>query len=298
MPEQMRFEKAERKQIRLRVGLIGPSGSGKSYSALRLAKGMGGPIALIDTEGRRSELYADEFDFSVLHLEEPFSPEKYIEAIRTAEENGFKVIIIDSASHEWTGNGGILDMKSKMSERNDFTKWAKLTPRHNRFLDKIIHCSSHLIVSVRGKDQYILEENEKGKQQPKKVGVGGEQRGGFEYELLVSFLIDQESHVATVSKDNTHLFEGRYDLLTEEDGKRLIEWAESGGQSDSLLKQQYLNELTAYVKEHKQLIQEDLLKEVRKEAMAAEDAMEMEAILRNLKQTVQQSQPEEAANEV
>lgn len=237
----MTFEKAEKSQVRLRVALIGPSGSGKSFSALRLAKGMAetmGPdtkIGLIDTEGRRSEYYADEFDFSVLHLHSPFHPERYIEAIETAEDGGFGVIIVDSCSHEWIGEGGILDLKDKMGG-NPFTAWKELTPRHNHFLEKIIHSSSHIIATIRGKDAYVLEEQEKGgkkRQVPKKVGLGGEQRTGFEYEFTATFLLDQGNHVATPSKDNTHIFDGArgeksYGILTEKQGRALIQWASKG----------------------------------------------------------------------
>lgn len=223
------FKKAERKQVKLRIALIGPSGSGKTYTALRLAKGIGGKTALIDTENRRSEYYATEFDFDVLHLEPPFTPERFIEAITAAEEAGFNNLIIDSASHEWMGKGGILEDKAKMPDKNDFTKWDKLTPRHNQFIDKLIRCNMHLIINLRGKDEYVLVTDEKtGKSKPKKLGVGAQQRDGLEYECTVSFLIDQESHVAESMKDNTHLFDGKYDILTEEHGKLLYKWASEG----------------------------------------------------------------------
>ena len=212
----MEFAKATRQAGRLRVGLLGPSGSGKTYSALRLAKGLGGKCAMIDTESHRSAFYADEFAFDVLNLEPAFSPERYIEAIEAAEQAGYDVVIIDSASHEWNGRGGILDSKSHMSGSNDWAKWAKLTPRHDQFIDKLVRADCHLIVTIRGKDVWVLED-EAGKQKPKKVGMGGQQRDGMEYEFTVSFLLDQESHVATVTKDNTHLFEHRYELLTEAD---------------------------------------------------------------------------------
>ena len=223
----MEFAKATRQAGRLRVGLLGPSGSGKTYSALRLAKGLGGKCAMIDTESHRSAFYADEFAFDVLNLEPAFSPERYIEAIEAAEQAGYDVVIIDSASHEWNGRGGILDSKSHMSGSNDWAKWAKLTPRHDQFIDKLVRADCHLIVTIRGKDVWVLED-EAGKQKPKKVGMGGQQRDGMEYEFTVSFLLDQESHVATVTKDNTHLFEHRYELLTEVDGESLLAWAQTG----------------------------------------------------------------------
>jgi hypothetical protein len=222
------FKRAERTQVKVRIAMIGPSGSGKTYSALRLAKGMGGKTALIDTENRRSEYYATEFDFDVLQLNPPFTPERYIEAITAAESAGYDNLIIDSISHEWMGTGGLLQDKDKMTDKNDFTKWGKLTPRHDRFIDKIVRCNLHLIVTLRGKDEYVLTSNENGKQTPKKIGMGAQQRDGLEYECTVSFMMDQEKHVAEVMKDNTHLFEGKYDVLTEEHGKLLKQWASEG----------------------------------------------------------------------
>lgn len=227
------FKRAERMQLKLRLALIGPSGAGKTYSALRLATGLTGgkargKIALIDTENRRGEYYADEFEYDTLNFEPPFAPERYVEAIHAAEEAGYEVVIIDSASHEWMGPGGILDIKDKMPGGNDYVKWGTLTPRHDAFVAAIVRCKAHVIVCLRGKDQYILETNDKGKQAPKKVGVGAQQRDGLEYECTVAWLIDQEKHVATATKDNTHLFEGRYEVLAEADGELLYDWANDG----------------------------------------------------------------------
>jgi hypothetical protein len=224
------IRKAERTQVKSRTALIGPSGSGKTYSALRLARGLApqGRVVLIDTEHGRSEYYATEFDFDVLRLDPPFSPERYIAAIEAAERSGAEVLIIDSASHEWNGLGGILRILDDMPGENSFGKWKKLTPRHDAFIDKLIRCKLHLIVGLRGKDEYVLEVNERGKQQPKKVGVGAQMRDGLEYEMTVAFLIDLEKHVATASKDNTHLFDGKFEVLTEAHGAALRAWCESG----------------------------------------------------------------------
>ena len=224
---ELTFVKAERKQAKVRVGIIGPSGSGKTYTALRLAKGIGGKTALIDTEHRRSEYYANEFDFNVFHLEPPFTPERFNQALDAAEAAGFQIGIIDSASHEWAGKGGILEIHNSMPG-NSYINWGACGKRHGTFVEKINYSKMHLILTMRGKDLYVLEENEKGKQVPKKVGVGAEQRPGFEYELTCSFMLDTDTHGATVEKDNTHIFEGNYGLLTEEHGKLLLAWAEKG----------------------------------------------------------------------
>jgi hypothetical protein len=224
------IRKAERSQVKIRVALIGPSGSGKTYSALRLAKGLapGGLVVLIDTEHRRADYYADEFSFSKIDIAPPFAPERYIQAIEAAEEAGAEVIIVDSGSHEWNGKGGILQIKDAMPGANDYVKWAVLTPRHDAFVDKLIRCKPHLIVNLRGKDEYVLEANERGKQAPKKVGVGAQMRDGLEYEMTCSLLLDLEKHIASPMKDNTHIFENKYEVLTEAHGAALLAWCESG----------------------------------------------------------------------
>lgn len=223
------FQKAKKEKIYLKVLLAGASGSGKSYSALKLATGiankMGGRIAAIDTEAGRIRYYANEFDFDDLQLSEPYTPEKYIEAITQAVDGGYSVLIIDSITHEWNY---ILDQVDKIPGTNSYTKWGKLTPRHNKFTEKVIQSPINIIATVRGKDAYVLEQDKNGKQVPKKVGLGYTQRDGLEYEYTVTFNIDQTNHVATAQKDNTHLFENKYEMLTEKDGEALYEWANSG----------------------------------------------------------------------
>lgn len=125
------------------------------------------------------------------------------------------------------GRGGLLEIHDKMPG-NTYTNWAKINPRHNEFVDRQLYGKTHIINCLRGKDQYVIEENEKGKQAPKKIGLGAEQRANYEYEMVASFMIDQQTHVASVMKDNTHLFENRFDVLTEKDGEALKKWAESG----------------------------------------------------------------------
>ena len=241
------IKQAKREQVKTKVLLMSPSGAGKTYSALRLAKGMGGRTLLIDTEARRGLYYADEFDYEYVELKEvlqkdddykdykeilprinePFAPENYIALIRYAVDNGFNNLIIDSLTHEWNAKGGILDTKNKMPGANDFTKWKTLTPRHDAFIYEILHSPINVIATVRGKDEYILEDKD-GKKQPKKIGLGAVQRDGMEYEYTITFNIDQETHVAYPQKDNTHLFEGRYDMLSEKDGAALVAWANKG----------------------------------------------------------------------
>ena len=223
----MAFVKAKKEKIWTKVLLGGSSGSGKTYSALRLATGLakkcGSGIAAIDTEAGRIRYYANEFDFSDMQLTEPFTPEKYIEAINEAVSSGFKVLIIDSISHEWNY---CVDIHDKMPG-NSCTNWSKITPRHDAFMEKILQAPIHIIATVRGKDEYVLEEKN-GKQTPKKVGLGFKQRDGVEYNYTATFNIAQDTHIAEATKDNTHIFEGRYEVLTEKDGEALYDWANTG----------------------------------------------------------------------
>lgn len=221
------FQKAKREQVWLKVLLSGASGSGKSYSALKLATGIAkqcnSGIAYIGTEGSRNKYYADEFDYDLLELEEPFECEKYIEAIDAAVEAGYKVLIIDSMTHEWKW---LNDIHDKMPG-NSFTNWGKLKPRHNKFMDKVLNSPIHVIATARGKDDWVLEDKN-GKQVPKKVGMGAQQDKDISYEYTVSLMIAQDTHVASADKDNTHLFDGKFEVLTEKDGVRLYEWANKG----------------------------------------------------------------------
>lgn len=223
----MAFVKAKKEKIWTKILLGGSSGSGKTFSALRLATGLakkcGSEIAAIDTEAGRIRYYADEFDFLDKQLTEPFTPEKYIDAINDAVNSGFKVLIIDSISHEWNY---CVDIHDKMPG-NSWTNWSKVTPRHDAFMEKILQAPIHIIATVRGKDEYVLEEKN-GKQTPKKVGLGFKQRDGVEYNYTATFNIAQDTHIAEATKDNTHIFEGRYEVLTEKDGEALYDWANAG----------------------------------------------------------------------
>lgn len=221
------FQKAKREQVWLKVLLSGASGCGKSYSALRFAKGIadecGSAIAYIGTEGSRNKYYADKFDYDLLELEDPFESEKYIEAVDAAVDAGYKVLIIDSLTHEWKW---LNDTHDKMPG-NSFTNWGKLKPRHRKMMDKILTSPIHIIATARGKDDWVLEDKN-GKQVPKKVGMGQQQDKDISYEYTVSLMIAQDTHIASADKDNTELFDGRYEVLTEKDGKRLYEWANKG----------------------------------------------------------------------
>jgi DNA polymerase III delta prime subunit len=224
------FQKAKKTQKKLRLCLCGPSGSGKTFSALAVARGLGARIALVDTEHGSASLYADRWDYDVLALEPPYTPARYIEAIRAAESAGYDVLIIDSLSHAWVGEGGVLDMadKAKASEKNSFAAWRNVTPQHNKLVDAILGADLHLIVTLRTKTEYVIEEDDRGRKVPRKVGMAPVQRDGMEYEFDLVADLSVEKHVAKASKDRTSIFDGTAEVPSEEWGKRLSAWLTSG----------------------------------------------------------------------
>ena len=226
----MEIRKAERKKSKLRLGMCAPAGAGKTYSALLIAQGLGGKIGLIDTEAGSGELYSNLCDYSVITLEPPFSPKRYIEAIKTFEKEKFDVIIIDSLSHAWAGEGGLLDQHGKIADSgkgNSYTAWRTVTPLHNALIEAILQSTSHVIATMRSKTEYVLEADDKGRQVPKKVGMAPVQREGMDYEFTVVFDLSQ-NHVATVSKDRTSLFDGQIFVPVKETGVKLLKWLVSG----------------------------------------------------------------------
>lgn len=228
----MEFTKATRKKAKLRLALSAPSGGGKTYSALLVAKGMGGRTAVIDTEHGSASLYSNLFEFDTLELAPPYSPERFIEAIEAAEEAGYDTLILDSATHEWSGSGGVLELVDKVAATkyrgNSWSAWNDMTPRHRAFIDKLLRSPMHIIVTMRSKTETAqVEEN--GRKKVVKLGMKAEQRDGIEYEFTVTLDLIHDGHFAIASKDRTGLFMGRDpERLSEETGKRLIEWLDSG----------------------------------------------------------------------
>lgn len=221
------FKKAERKQAKLRLALAGPSGAGKTYSALLIAKGLGGKIAVLDTEKGSASLYSDLVDFDVVDLTAPFTPERYIEVITAAEAAGYDTLIIDSYSHEWTGPGGCLEDNEKLAHSkfkgNTWAAWNETTPRHRKLTNKILGSSLHIICTMRSKTETVQGEGKK----IIKLGMKSEQRDGTDYEFTVVLDVSHDTHEAVASKDRTRLFNG-YEVITEETGRKLIAWLNGG----------------------------------------------------------------------
>lgn len=225
------FQKSERRKAKLKLALCGPSGSGKTYSALRIATGMGGKIAFIDTENDSGQLYSSDFNYDILSIAPPFSVDKYVAAIKAAEAEGYDVLIIDSLSHAWNKQGGILDEVDKRagSAANKFTSgWREATPMHDRFIDSILQSPLHIIVTMRAKTAYEIEKDERGKSVPVKKGMEPIQRAGLEYEFTVVLDMDNYRHMAAAGKDRTKLFDSQVFIPDESTGQALMKWLESG----------------------------------------------------------------------
>lgn len=231
-----KVQKATKERVWTKIALMSPSGGGKTYSALRLASGMKAEldsienkehkILMANTEGDRGRYYADEFDYDIIDLTKPFHPEQFVEAIEFAVNEGYDILIMDSTSPEWEGPGGCLELQTRAGAT--YQAWGKVTPRHQKFLDALVQSNLHIIATMRGKDQYEVVKDDRGKTTVKKLGVGAKQRDGFEYEFTCTFTIDAKTHISDAQKDNTHIFEEESFLLTEKHGAEIIKWANTG----------------------------------------------------------------------
>lgn len=181
-----RFQKAVRRKRKLRLALIGPTGAGKTYTALSLAAGLGRRVAVVCTEFGSASLYSNRFDFDVVDLDD-YAAANFIECVVDAGKSGYDVLVIDSLSHAWAGKNGILefvDRAAKRNQGNSFSGWRDATPLHNRLVEAVLACPCHVIVTLRSKMDYVVEKDERtGKQVPRKVGLQPVQRDGLEYEF-------------------------------------------------------------------------------------------------------------------
>lgn len=238
----MAFEirKASRKKAKLKLAMSGPSGSGKTYSALLIAYGLVGDwskICVIDTENNSADLYANLGNFDVLPFAPPFSTDRYIQAIKEAEKGGYELVIIDSTSHEWQGEGGILESVDKVTaganSKNSFSNgWKVMTPKHNEFMSAMLQSKCHVIATMRSKQDYqIVEEN--GKKEVKKIGLNPIQRDGVEFDFTLHF--DMSNKLANTLKDRTQLFSNGVPFVpTVQTGKDLHAWCEAGEDADPM----------------------------------------------------------------
>ena len=224
----MEFTKATKEQAKLRLALFGPSGSGKTYTGLRMATGLGGKIALIDTERGSASKYADRFKFDVLELVKQ-DIDTYVQAIEAAQAAGYDVLIIDSLTHAWHELLGEVDKLAATKFRgNTWSAWSEGTPKQRQLVDAILSFDGHVIATMRTKTEWLVETSSDGKMKPLRVGLAPQQGKGIEYEfdLLMELTPD---HVASVLKDRT----GKYqdEIITkpgEKLGEELTAWLSEG----------------------------------------------------------------------
>lgn len=247
------FKKATRRRAYLRLALCGPAGSGKSFTGLRVAMGLLDPgqrLAVIDTEHGSAELYADEpnpdggrFDFDCIRLDlQPgkFSPENYIRALRAAADNRYPVILVDSLSHAWAGEGGVLDLVDNVAARggrggegNKFAAWRHGSKAQNELVDTLLSYPGQVIVTLRTKVEYVLETDEKGRKVPRKVGMASVQRDGVDYEFTVIGDIDVDTHRLYITKSRCSAVADRNYLKAGADlARELRDWLERGDEPD------------------------------------------------------------------
>lgn len=242
----MQVNTARREQQKALVGFIGASGSGKTVSALLVAYGMmqekykddeevnlWEKIGVIDTEHKRSMLYVGQTfgdievgGFSHIDLTPPYTTARYTKAIELLKESGCEVILIDSLSHQWTGEGGLIETHNSMTG-NSFQNWGKLSGETTDLIKALTSNDMHFLTTLRTKTEYVVEPNEKGKMAPRKIGTKPVQKDDLEYEFIINFHIDID-HMAFPTKDNTALFSDAARLLNAESGAQLYRWLELG----------------------------------------------------------------------
>ena len=225
------FKRAERTQAKLRLAIDGPSGSGKTYSALLIAKGLAGgdlsKVALIDTERGSGSLYSDLGPYAILDFQPPYTVKRFVTAHQAAVDEGFEVVVFDSLTHFWSGEGGILDAVDKFAKTstsgNSFAAWKQGTPLQKTLFDTMLASPVHIVATIRSKTEWVLEENEKGKKVPRKIGLAPDQRKDVDYEFTLVLDLSRE-HIAQASKDRTGLFDDRLEVPSEAMGAELAAW--------------------------------------------------------------------------
>jgi hypothetical protein len=235
----MSFEPATRQKSKLRMALTGVSGGGKTLGALYIAYGITGDwskVALIDTEHERARFYANREDLGIgtflyQAMYAPFSPQRYKQMVAEGAEavGADGVVIIDSMTHAWNSEGGVLDIKDKIAGRagmNSYTAWNEAGKEQTGLVNAVFATNCHTIVTMRSKMEYAMQTNDKGKQQPVKIGLAPVQRDDTEYEFDIVLDIGRD-HIASASKDVTFL-DKFGQIITPELGRQLSEWLNDG----------------------------------------------------------------------
>lgn len=243
------FKKATKSQAKLRCAIFGASGSGKTYSALRMAKGLGSKVAFIDTEYYSASKYSDRFEFDVANLTKN-NIDSYVNAIQEAAKAHYNIIIIDSLSHAWTELLQEIDKIAKAKYHgNTWSAWSEGTPKQKQLINAILTYPGHVIATMRCKTEWMTEKTEKGKTRPVRVALSPEQGKGIEYEFDLLLELSSE-HIANVIKDRTGKFQDKYiEFPDEEFGKELKEWLNEGEQP-VIITQEQIGALNKLMSEH------------------------------------------------
>jgi len=232
------FQKAVKEQVKLRLAIYGPAGAGKTASALRIAHGIGGRIAFIDTENYSASRYADglnypggfvPFNFDVVSLQKP-TIANYVEAIQAAENAGYNVLIIDSLSHGWQELLEDIDNLTKVKYKgNSWRAWSEGTPKQKSLIRAITQSNMHIIATMRAKTEWdTVKDDMTNKIKPVRIGLAPEQGKGIEYEFDMLMEIN-DSHYATIIKDRSGKFQDQEIYCPDEKfGKELAEWLTQG----------------------------------------------------------------------
>lgn len=275
----MEIKKAKREKIKVPIMVTGASGSGKTISSLLIAKGIvekmfpnmsdqeqWEKIGVIDTEHKRALLYADSIigdvpigEFMHIDFEPPFTVSRYVEAFNMFKNAGVEVIIVDSLTHAWSGEGGILEQVENLQRgnaKNQMLAWNKIKPVEKQFLKLVTGNSVYVIGTARSKQAYDMEKNEQGKTQVVKMGLKPDQKDSLEYEFAISIRIDQD-HTAEATKDNSNMFGSPF-KIDKEIGHKIFDWSDTGvdlkKQSDDLISQ--ITELANRSEEHEKKFKE------------------------------------------
>jgi hypothetical protein len=245
----MGFQKAVKSKSKLRAAMFGPSGAGKTYSALAIATGMGKAIALMDSERSSASLYADRFDFDQVDLVDK-TIDEYVFYINEAAKAGYDVLIIDSLSHAWEVLNEEVQLIADTSFRGNFwSAWSKGTPRQRKLIDAIVSFPGHIIATMRSKTEWQTGSGTDGKKTgPVRVGLAPEQGKGIEYEFTVLFELTTE-HLAHVIKDRTGKFQDKIiEKPGKEFGQQLVAWLNDGTASLTDQIQAVLQEIGTIIK--------------------------------------------------
>jgi len=220
------FKKAERDDVKIKIAIAGPAGSGKTYSALKIARGLvgkGGKIAVCDTEKGSAKLYSHVTDFDHVSMNEPFTVTKYSKAVEEATEANYDVLILDNITHEWVQLLKEKELLDSSGKGNKYTNWSTITKKHDDFLNSILQADIHIIATMRSKTAYTMEEGKNGKSGVKKVGMEPVQREGVDYEFTT--VLDMSiNNTAEATKDRSELFKGEVFIPSEKTGEMLAKW--------------------------------------------------------------------------